>query len=56
VLDLGGSSQTGVSALAQRTDSAVALVYGYFDLRLKSGTDDYWNGNVIVTAHPITFI
>lgn len=56
VLDLGGSAQTGVSALAQRTDSAVALVYGYFDLRLKSGTDDYWNGNVIVTAHPITFI
>jgi hypothetical protein len=56
VLDLGGSAQTGVSALAQRTDSAVALVYGYFDLRVKSGTDDYWNGNVIVTAHPITFI
>jgi hypothetical protein len=46
----------GTGGLLSHRDSAVALVYGYFDLRVISRTDDYFFCNVIVTAHPITFI
>jgi hypothetical protein len=56
VLDLGGSANSGVSALAQRTDSAVALLHTSFTLKVRSGTDDAWSCNIIITAQRVHFI